>query len=114
MFLLSDGESVGSNRQPIEIPEPFNITDDDLCEWKADDLFVNLNIRHLAGKKITSVFGLLHCWKNLEYKTLSGYKIIFDDNDYIVYYNCGDEGKILYNKEPPLDHEVDAKWVISL
>jgi len=95
IYLLSDGESVGSDFLPLEPDFSFE-HENMIFRFARNDLSISLKLTHLIGKSIVNVQGIIDTYYN-NYELLIGYKIIFDTSDYLVFYNGGDEGKLILN-----------------
>src|SRR3989338_7852298 len=98
MFLLTNGESVGSDTLPAEVPQAFDLDEGERCSWQAEDLLSSLAANHLTGKNITSVQAFVDCHINSDYQVLSGFRVLFESGEFILYYNCGDNGVALLNQ----------------
>ncbi len=100
MFLLTDGESVGADTFATEVPQAFELGAGKRCSWRTEDLLSSLTAAHLAGENIASVQAYVDCHINSNYQILSGFKVTFESGNYILYYNCGDDGAALLNQLP--------------
>jgi hypothetical protein len=114
MFLLTDGESVGADTLPAEVPQPFDLQVGERCSWQAEDLLSSLTANNLVGENIASVQAYVDCHINLNYKVLSGFKVAFESGDFIVYFNCGDNGAALLNQLPSTSESIKSELLESL
>lgn len=110
MFLLSDGESVGTDHQPLHLTPAFELDPGQRCEWRAEDLLATLGAGHLAGQLITDVAALFDTWPHLDTSILSGFMVCFEHGDFLVYYNQGDNAVALLNRLPPAAAEFTSTW----
>lgn len=110
MFLLSDGESVGTDHQPLHLPPTFELDPGQRCEWRAEDLLATLGAGHLAGQLITDVAALIDTWPHLGTSILSGFRVCFEHGDFLVYYNQGDDAVAQLNRLPPTAAEFTSTW----
>jgi len=109
MFLLTNGESVGADSLPVDIPRAFELEEGERCSWQTEDLLSSLAANHLVGKKIVGVQALVDCHINYNYQVLSGFKVLFESGDFIFYYNCGDDGIALLNQLPGPNEGIKSK-----
>ena len=114
MFLLTDGESVGADTLPAEVPLAFDLQVGERCSWQAEDLLSSLTANHLVGENIASVQAHVDCHINYGYKVLSGFKVAFESGEFIVYYNCGDDGAALLNQLPSTSESIKSEFLESL
>jgi len=109
LFILSDGESVGAKSIPMEIPAPFDLDDDSHCSWKHLPLSTDEPWSKLVGVPVTKAVAIFDKYKKSNAEVLSGWKLIFDGIGYLCYFNCGDNGQLLFNRFPPIDQEVQSE-----
>ena len=114
MFLLTNGESVGADTVPVEVPQAFDLGAGERCSWQAEDLLSSLAANHLAGENIASVQAYVDCHINSNYQVLSGFKVTFESGNFILYYNCGDDGVALLNQLPSPWESIKSECLESL
>lgn len=109
LFILSDGESVGAKSAPMEIPEPFDLDSNSHCSWRRLPLLTTEPWSIMIDTTVTEVSAIFDKYKKLNVEVLSGWKVSFGKKRYISYFNCGDNGRLLLNRMPPTDHEVESR-----
>ncbi|MCJ0975649.1 hypothetical protein MST27_19965 [Pseudomonas sp. PS1] len=114
MFLLTNGESVGADTLPADIPQAFELEEGERCSWQTVDLLSSLAANYLVGKKIVSVQAFVDYHINYNYQILSGFKVLFESGDFIFYYNCGDDGFALLNQLPSPNEGIKSELLESL
>ena len=108
--LASDGESVLATARALKVIEGFEISDNDRCDWRAEDLLVTLDAGHLVGLKVVEVEGLQVTYSNQDALFLAGFRVTLEEGDYLVFFNCGDEEAVSQSASPPLSG-VDERWI---
>ncbi|BCG24562.1 hypothetical protein TUM18999_27530 [Pseudomonas tohonis] len=109
--LASDGESVLATARALKVIEGFEISDNDRCDWRAEDLLVTLDAGHLVGLKVVEVEGLQVTYSNQDALFLAGFRVTLEEGDYLVFFNCGDEEAVCLNQLPPPLSGVDERWI---
>ncbi len=99
MYLLSDGESVGTDLFPINTPDAFEIEPNAMCSWKRENLLVALSASYLEGEKICEVEGILDSL-NGQASRLVGFRVEFESGDFLIFLNQGDNAVMLVNTLP--------------
>lgn len=111
MYLLSDGESVGADLFPLEMPASFELEPGVNCSWQMENLLEDLSATHLEGRLITEVEGLFDTAQDTA-GCLTGFKVTFETGDYLIFFNQGDESAVLIN-QPLADIDLKSQWVTS-
>jgi len=114
MLLLANGESIGADTLPADIPQAFEFEEGERCSWQTEDLLSSLAANYLVGKKIVGVQAFVDCHTNYDYQVLSGFKVLFESGDFIFYYNCGDDGIALLNQLPGTNGGIKSELLESL
>ena len=109
LFILADGESVGAKTALMEIPGPFDVDEDSRCSWKHLPLSDKAPWSGLIGAEVTEVTAVFDKYAKLNAEVLSGWKITFGKHGDLCYFNCGDNGRLLRDEEPPADKDVETK-----
>lgn len=110
MYLLSNGESVGADAFPIDIPAAFDIEPNVTCAWKKENLLAALSASHLEGETICEVEGMLDSLHG-QAPQLVGFRIQFESADFLIFLNCGDDAAVLVNALPPASVEIESCFV---
>jgi len=95
--LVDDGESVGSYTGDLNIPPSFEVTKGEFCSWKKLPLNNSLEI---IDCRVTSIEGMYDSHEKSKSETLSGWKVNLSNDNYFIFYNCGDEAKLTLNSIP--------------
>ena len=108
--LASDGESVHANKKALAINQPFEVEEGAYCSWERYYLTDFEPWSNLKGLILKSVDAVIECWKDLNgNESLIGWVLRFENGDFITYWNCGDDSKILFNDLPPTEENIEAK-----
>ena len=105
--LQNDGESINVSNGELEITPEFKISKEETASWK------KLNIDKASsflGKTVTSISQMIDHYTELKTDVISGLKVSFNDSTYFVYYNCGDEAKLLVNELPLMSKGIKTRW----
>lgn len=113
MYLLSDGESVGANLAPLDIPVSFDLGDGDFCSWKREDLLAQVSAAHLVGTRIREVEGILDFFEDQQ-PWLAGFKVTFETGDFLIFLNQGDEPAVFFNTLPPVSEGLRTRFVTQI
>jgi len=108
LFLLGDGESVGSEKGNLDIPDSFELSDGGKASWERKAISP---LSKVTGKKILNVEALFDKYEVSNAEVLSGWKISFEEGSFVVFYNCGDNAKLLINEIPnDLSEGYISRW----
>lgn len=113
MYLLSDGEGVGSDLLPPDTVVSFEIELNVTCSWKRENLLAGLSATQLENIKICEVEGVLDSLNGQE-PWLAGFRITFETGDSLIYLNQGDEAIVSINSLPPVNVGLETRFVTSI
>jgi tetratricopeptide (TPR) repeat protein len=97
LCINTDGESARVSGEPLDIIEAFCLDDGSRCEWKEYRLTDHPEWASLAGRVLEGAEAVL--WR-LEDGTdvVIGWSLLLSGGRSIVYFNCGDESRILVDQ----------------
>ncbi|OLU30699.1 hypothetical protein BVH06_15540 [Pseudomonas sp. PA27(2017)] len=110
MYLLSDGESVGANLAPLNIPVSFELGHGAFCSWKREDLLVQVSATHLVSTRIHEVEGILNSFEGQQPR-LAGFRVTFETGDFLIFLNQGDDAAVFFNTLPPVCEGLRTRFV---
>nr|WP_306456120.1 hypothetical protein [Pseudomonas flavescens] len=113
MYLLSDGQRVGSDLLPSDTPASFEIEPNVPCSWKRENLLAGLSATQLENTKICAVEGVVDSLNGHE-PWLAGFRVTFETGDSLIYLNQGDEAVVLINALPPVNVGLETRFVTSI
>ncbi|GAA6133293.1 hypothetical protein NBRC116188_00820 [Oceaniserpentilla sp. 4NH20-0058] len=95
--LLSDGESVGAYSGDLYVPSSFEVNDGEQASWKKIPIEQEFNV---TGSKIVAIDTMYDKYLKFNSEVLAGWRVKLANQNYFVFYNCGDNAKILFNELP--------------
>ena len=95
--LLADGESVGVYKGDLMLPSSFEVTEGELSSWKKLPIEQKFKI---PGSKIVAIDAMRDRYLQFDTEVIAGWRIKLSNNNYIVFYNCGDNARVLFNELP--------------
>ncbi len=107
----NDGESVTAKAEPLTIQEPFTLGDGSQCEWQRLELTATEQWSRLHARPLSRVEAMVEEWV-LDKQTrrhVAGWLLWFGD-DFVGYYNFGDNGKVLFNERAPILDDCTATF----
>lgn len=109
--LSSDGQGVKAAIEPLSIVESFDLNKDAHCSWKRIVLTDDQPWDIFKKSRIVAIDALIEKWtkppENTE--TLIGWVLRFETDNFVVYWNYGDEANILINMLPPTIDGVETR-----
>ena len=95
--LLGDGESVGVYKGDLKVPSSFEVADGEQASWKKLPIEQRFKV---IGSKIVAIDAMYDRHIKFDSEVLAGWRIQLSNGNYIVFYNCGDNAKVLFNELP--------------
>jgi len=95
--LLGDGESVGAYEGSLKVPSSFEVCAGEQASWEKQEIKQSSEI---VGTKIIAINAMYDSYSKINSKVLAGWQVKLSNGDYFVFYNCGDNARLLLNELP--------------
>jgi hypothetical protein len=110
LSLASDGESVCARCEKLSLLESFDLDENSHCEWKLIELTSSVDYARFSNTVFVAAEAIIDALKQLPTEEfVSGWLLRFGTGDFIVYYNCGDESRLLLNQYPPVEPSLNTR-----
>ena len=97
LTLQGDGESVGAYAGELLVPKSFEVTEDEEAHWEKLELKEGAEAK---GYKIVAIEAMYDFYRSSKSRVLSGLRFRLSSRDYFVFYNFGDNARLLFNELP--------------
>ena len=97
--IQSDGESITANAEPIKKIPTFEVSDNTKCTWKKILLNKDEKWNKVIGLKLIKIESIIDYFKKIKSKILSGVRLSFEKDNYIIFINYGDDAKFSLNDD---------------
>lgn len=106
--LLSDGESVGSYEGDLQVQKSFEVAEGEQASWEKLALKQGAEF---IGSKIVAIDAMYDCYHKFNSQVLAGWRVKLSSGDYFVFYNCGDNARLLFNELPnDAISDIETTW----